>query len=272
MTEEREYVLGTNDREIARLHLQHAIWASDAAAVWRRAGFRSGDRLIDVGSGPGFAALDLAAIVGDQGHVLAIDQSQRFLDFLDRQSAARGMSNLTTLRVDLTTYSFENLRVSGAWLRWVLAFVPNPQLVLSRLVDALQPGARIVLHEYCAYESWKLIPRVAAFERFVSVVMTSWRARGGEPNVGLYLIPWLEQLGMCVEHTRIITDVVRESDSRWHWPVAFAVAGLERLVELGDVDAHTAAEMRRSIGDLEEYGSWMVTPAVIEVIARRPPR
>jgi hypothetical protein len=100
--------------------------------------------------------------------------------------------------------------------------------------------------------------------------MTSWRARGGEPNVGLSVVPWLEQLGMSVEHTRTIVDVVRASDSRWHWPVTFALSGLERLVQLGEVNGCDADEMRRSIRSLVKSGSWMITPAVLEVVARKP--
>jgi ubiquinone/menaquinone biosynthesis C-methylase UbiE len=57
-------------------------------AAWR-AGFRNGYTLIDVGCGPGFAAMDLAAIAGTRGTVVAIDQSRRFLDALGERRANR---------------------------------------------------------------------------------------------------------------------------------------------------------------------------------------
>src|SRR4029077_1636950 len=62
MTAELEYVLGTADAEIRRLGMQHAVWRSDATHAWRVAGFRPGSTIIDVGCGPGFAALDLAEL------------------------------------------------------------------------------------------------------------------------------------------------------------------------------------------------------------------
>jgi ubiquinone/menaquinone biosynthesis C-methylase UbiE len=73
------------NREIARLEFQHAVWRDDAAEAWRRAGFLPGDTVIDVGAGPGFATLDIATIVGPHGRVIAIDQSQRFLAHLEAQ-------------------------------------------------------------------------------------------------------------------------------------------------------------------------------------------
>ena len=81
--------------------LQHRVWRPRALDAWRRAGITVGDTVLDVGSGPGHAALDLAEIVGPSGRVLAIDRSRRFLDWLEAARAARGLAHLTTHEVDL---------------------------------------------------------------------------------------------------------------------------------------------------------------------------
>src|SRR5262245_48840980 len=62
-----DYVLGTRDDEVARLLLQHRVWRPRALDAWRRAGFTTGDTIIDVGAGPGHASVDLAQIVGPAG-------------------------------------------------------------------------------------------------------------------------------------------------------------------------------------------------------------
>ena len=68
---ETEYILGTNEDEIDRLHLQHRVWRERMLDCWRRAGIGLGQTVVDVGCGPGFASLDLAAIVGPAGQVKA---------------------------------------------------------------------------------------------------------------------------------------------------------------------------------------------------------
>ncbi|HXU78754.1 MAG TPA: class I SAM-dependent methyltransferase, partial [Methylomirabilota bacterium] len=70
--EEKEYVLGTDGAELERLGLQHQLWLAQAASIWERAGFRRGHRILDVGCGPGFAALDLAERVGPRGRIVAV--------------------------------------------------------------------------------------------------------------------------------------------------------------------------------------------------------
>ena len=83
MSRDRDYVLGTHDDEIARLALQHRVWRPRALDAWRRAGFTVGQTLLDIGCGPGHAAVDLAEIVGPSGRIVAMDRSRRFLDALE---------------------------------------------------------------------------------------------------------------------------------------------------------------------------------------------
>jgi SAM-dependent methyltransferase len=266
---EREYVLGTGDAELDRLGLQHSVWRGDAVEAWQIARFRPGSTILDVGCGPGFAALDLADLVRPGGHVIAIDQSQRFLDHLNEQCRARGVTNVTTVHADLTSFAFDDLRADGAWLRWVLAFVPDPRAVLARLAGALSPRACIAIHEYYAYETWKLVPTDPVHESFVTAVMASWRERGGEPNVALQIVPWLDDLGFELVRSRTITELVTPDQQRWYWPATFAQIGLDRLVSLGDVTSDAAQLMRASIDAMWSRGTAMVTPGVLELIARK---
>src|SRR6185436_18590137 len=92
--DEKEYVLGTDRAELERLGLQHQLWLAQAAAAWERAGFRRGQKLLDVGCGPGFATIDLAQRVGPRGKVVAVDISQRFLAHLETLAKARGLANI----------------------------------------------------------------------------------------------------------------------------------------------------------------------------------
>ncbi len=62
--ESASYVLGSHERERERLQRQHAIWRDDCLAAWQQAGWGTGQRLLDLGCGPGFASLDLAQRVG----------------------------------------------------------------------------------------------------------------------------------------------------------------------------------------------------------------
>jgi SAM-dependent methyltransferase len=265
---ERDYLLGTHDEEVERLGLQHRVWRGYALDAWRRAGFTSGQTLLDAGCGPGHATRDLAEIAGPRGRVIAIDGSRRFLDVV----ASYGFANVETREADLETADIP-WTIDGAWVRWVFAFLKNPRALLARIAGSLRRGGTIVIHEYFDYRTWRLTPRSPVFENFVSTVMESWRASGGEPDIGLTIPVWIEELGLRVVSLKPIVDVIAPSSYVWQWPKTFIEVGLRRLVELRRLPEDRA---RAILGDFAVAeatpGTRMVTPAVLEIIAERPSR
>ena len=270
MTQERDYVLGTHDEEISRLALQHRVWRPRTEDSWRRAGFARGQTILDVGSGPGHATLDLAEIVGPSGRVVAIDRSRRFLDTLEANVRARGLANVTAVELDLDRDELHGPAADGAWSRWVFAFMKDPRSLAGRLKGALKPGGVLVAYEYLHYITWRLSPRSEAFEEFVRAVIESWHQTGGEPDVGLDLPRWLEELGFDIRSLTTIMEVVPVSNFLWQWPRTFMDVGLRRLVDLGDVTEAQAAAITKAFATGEATpGTRIVTPAVIEIIAVR---
>jgi len=89
MAAERDYVLGTREEELARLGLQHRVWRPVALDCWQRAGITVGKRVVDLGAGPGYAALDLAEIVGPTGEVVALERSENFVRAMQTTCRAR---------------------------------------------------------------------------------------------------------------------------------------------------------------------------------------
>src|SRR5258706_12262477 len=101
MADEREYVLGTHDEEIARLGLQHRVWRPRALDAWLQAGFTTGQTLVDGGWGAGYATIDLAEITGPSGRGGALDRSQRFLHALAGNAARRGLPHIEIVNREL---------------------------------------------------------------------------------------------------------------------------------------------------------------------------
>jgi SAM-dependent methyltransferase len=264
-----DYILGTHDAEIERLGLQHRVWRAAALRVWREAGIRAGQRVLDIGCGPGFAAVDLAEIVGPNGQVEGYERSKRFLDHLKMVSMVRGLA-VEAIEADLDQQIFPSAMADAAWCRWVLSFVQKPAVLVSRIADGLKPGGIAIFHEYCDYRSWQLGPPSDDFACFVDAVMRSWRDAGGEPDIGLQLPTMLDACGMEIVQMRPLAEAVFPDNFIWEWPDAFARVNLDRLVALGRV---TTAERNRALAALDHAaqtpGHFMVTPTVLEVIARK---
>jgi hypothetical protein len=116
----------------------------------------------------------------------------------------------------------------------LFAFLKRPRDLLERARNAIKAGGVLVLHEYFDDSTWRVSPRSAELEEFVRVVMESWRRDGGEPDIGLGLPHWLNELGFTIQSVQPIIEVVSPSTFVWQWPLSFVRSGLRRLVVLGD--------------------------------------
>src|SRR6201997_3413138 len=101
MAADRDYVLGTHEEELARLGLQHRVWRPVALDCWQRAGITVAKCVLDVGAGPGYAAIDLAEIVGPTGEVVALERSQNFIRAMKTTCRARSLVNVKIHELDL---------------------------------------------------------------------------------------------------------------------------------------------------------------------------
>ena len=270
MSSTKDYVLGTHDEEVERLGLQHRAWRQQALDAWRSAGIGRGQTVLDVGCGPGYAALDLAELVGPSGRIVAVDKSDRFLRVLDAMCRERHIDNITAYAADLDAGQFPDGIADRAWGRWVFAFVKNPRAVLARMAAALAPDGLMVLHEYFDYSTWRAAPPCPELDEFVNAVMTSWRDNGGEPDIALWLPRWLEELGFEIRRVRPIIDVVRPNQLSWKWLAAFVEVGRGRLVDLGYLSQERSDAIWQAFLRLQNTpGSRQITPGVLEIVAAR---
>jgi len=265
---EGDYVLGTRDDEVSRLGLQHQVWRERMLDGWRRAGIGPGQTIIDIGAGPGFATLDLARIIGPDGRVMALERAPHFLSVLGEAAAREGLTNIETREQDVAGEGGFGEGVADAtWCRWLLSFVADPRRTIAHIARALKPGGVAVFHEYGNYGAWRTMPPDADVERFRTLVSQSWRASGGEPDIAPFLPDWLEAAGLKVVGVRPLIDIVGRDSPVWQWPASFMATGARRLHELGYVDEEEAERLGRALET--STARYMVTPLVVEIIARR---
>jgi SAM-dependent methyltransferase len=268
---DKDYVLGTHDAELERLGLQHQVWRASVISFWQRAGLTRGKTVIDAGAGPGFATTDLAEIVGREGRVIAIERSERFLRFLRDEAARRLLPQAETIEGDLLEVAWPQGVADFIWCRWVLAFVADPSLVLTRMARALKPGGAVLIHEYVDYSSWSLLPSLPEMDRFVELVVRTWRSSGGEPDIARDLPRLLPKAGLVLESAQAVQFAITARDFMWHWPLSFIDVNTAHHVELGNLSAKEAKEMRAAIhARLSEPGALMLTPSVLQTVARKP--
>jgi len=124
-------------------------WLSDPEAVLGDF-VKAGERVLEIGPGPGFYTVSLARRVGAQGRVVCVDVQQRMLDSLRRRLARRDLAD----RIETHCCAESNAWLEGrresmdkAVLIYVLHEVPDLRQTLAEVHAALRPGGVLLLVE-----------------------------------------------------------------------------------------------------------------------------
>jgi SAM-dependent methyltransferase len=101
-----------------------------------------GDRVLDIGCGLGDSTLQLAALVGAEGHAHGVDVAERMIAGARADAERAGVENVSFETVDVQAAQFAD-RYDYAFGRFGTMFFANPVAALRNVRRALRPGGRL---------------------------------------------------------------------------------------------------------------------------------
>jgi trans-aconitate methyltransferase len=123
-------------RWVERAEIQEARNIEVARILLREAKAQPGERVLDVGCGPGATAIPLAAAVAPAGHVTGADIAEPMLGLLQ---------NLTPLLADAQTHAFAPASVDLLTSRFGVMFFADHHAAFRNLGKAVRPGGRLCM-------------------------------------------------------------------------------------------------------------------------------
>jgi ubiquinone/menaquinone biosynthesis C-methylase UbiE len=106
-----------------------------------------GERVLEVGPGTGYYALEVAEWIGPEGRLEVFDLQREMLDHTLRRAGERGLANVTATQGDATSLPYEDASFDAAYLVTVLGEIPDQGAALRELRRVLRPEGRLVVGE-----------------------------------------------------------------------------------------------------------------------------
>ncbi len=120
---------------------EHGIAARRALSA------RPGERVLDLGCGPGLSAVALGAEVGPQGWVAAVDVVAEMAEAAQRRLSAADVHGVAVTAdvgtADLVAVAGSGEPFDAAHSRFGLMFFPDPKAAFANIFRALRPGGRL---------------------------------------------------------------------------------------------------------------------------------
>jgi len=185
-----EYVLGSDPAEIARLDRQAAALAGASEALLRMSGIGPGMRVLDLGTGLGHVAFQVAEMVGPEGSVVGVDREAPSL------AVAESRRTSDTVRFadgDVRTVRFDE-PFDAIVCRLLVLHLPGAVDVLRHHRDNLRPGGLMVVLD-SDNGSARAEPEVELVRQVNDWIEAAFRAAAADPRIGARLIPLLRDAG-----------------------------------------------------------------------------
>lgn len=179
-------------------HTQDAV--KRRKAVLQALALRPGESVLDIGTGPGFVALEMAEAVGANGRVLAIDRSEAMLAL-----ARKRCSSLPQVEVesgDATSLPAGDSEFDVAVSVQVYEYVADIDLALAEMFRALKPGGRAAI----IASDWDSILWHSGDPERTSRVMSAWEEHLHDPRLPRTLAGRLRRVGFEVGERSVISQ------------------------------------------------------------------
>lgn len=205
------YTHGHHDSVLA----SHRARTAENSAAYLLPHLAAGQRLLDVGCGPGTISVDLAERVAP-GAVVALEREPAVLAEVERLAFERGTANLSTAVGDVYALAFDDRVFDVVHAHQVLQHLSDPVAALQEMRRVTKPGGRVAVRDadYATMTWYPLDPRL---DRWLELYHAVARANGAEPDAGRRLLAWARAAGFSEITSGASTWTFADTASRKWW-------------------------------------------------------
>jgi arsenite methyltransferase len=222
-----------------------------------------GERVLDVGCGPGFYATELLMDVGPSGTVVGVDRSAQMLAAARKRSA--GHENIAFREGEANALPVDDEAFDAALCVQVLEYVPDVPGALAEMHRAVHRGGRVVVWDV----DWSTVSLHSSDPARTQRILQAWDGHLAHPALPRTLAGALRTAGFADVEVEGHTFAAVELD-----PDSF-FGGIVGLIEqyVGGRDDVAPEELRAwadDLRELDERGQFFIALMQFCFKARRP--
>ncbi|MEO7194181.1 MAG: methyltransferase domain-containing protein [Pseudonocardiaceae bacterium] len=224
-----------------------------------------GERVLDIGCGPGILAKEMAADVGSTGEIFGIDISESMLALAGQRCSAEDWVTLRLGRAEEIPFGDEEF--DAAIAIQVYEYVPDIERALVELFRVLRPGGRAVILD----TDWDSLVWYTEDRARMRKILDFWDDHLADPRLPERLGPLLARAGFVQENLTTLTFLNQECHEGTYsfWLIGFVQSFLRDQGRISPAEAQAwAAELRalacdkRYFFSLDRYAFTALRPAL----------
>jgi ubiquinone/menaquinone biosynthesis C-methylase UbiE len=212
-------------------------------------GASPGERILDVGCGPGFYCVELLDDVGPSGSVVGVDSSPAMLALAGRRCACR--ENVELFEAEAVSLPVPDGSFDAAVSVQVQEYVADAAAGLAELHRVLRPGGRALVWDI----DWATLSIHSEDDALTARVLRAWDEHLAHPSLPRQLAPLLRSVGFVEVRMQAhpFATVEFDPDSYGAALVPFMGAFVAGRGGITDAEAQAWVEGQRTLGERGEF-------------------
>ena len=251
----------------------HRWRSAENSAGYLLSHLRAGDRLLDIGCGPGTITVDLAAKVAP-GDVIGIDVADDVLAEAARTAESAGSQNVSFIRGDAYCVDAAAGTFDVVHAHQVLQHLGDPIAALTEMRRVLRPGGLVAVRD-SDYGAFVWAPPDHRLDRWMQLYHRITEHNGAQADAGRWLPTWVRAAGFTNLEVSSSTWTFADADDRHWWGQLWAdrVRFSSFATQARDYGLSDDAELDELAAAFE---NWAASPEAlfvvvhVEVLARAP--
>lgn len=210
MATAEQYTHGHHD-SVLRAHRWRTV---ENSAAYLRTRLRPGQRLLDVGCGPGTLTRDLARHVAP-GHVTAIDRAESVLD--EARAALSDLGAAAEVRAgDVYQLEFAADSFDVVHAHQLLQHLREPVRALQELRRVCRPDGVVAVRD-ADYGAFRWYPESQPLANWLEMYQRVAQSNGAFPDAGRRLLEWAQAAGFREIEPSASTWCFATAEARLFW-------------------------------------------------------
>ena len=189
----------------------HRRRTAENSAAYLLPHLNSGDRVLDVGCGPGTITADLATRTA---HVTALEITEAALDLARAEIERRGVANVDFAVGDVLALDFPDDSFDVVHAHQVLQHVGDPVTALREMRRVSRSLVAVRDSDYAGFTWFPLLPEL---DEWLDLYSRVARGNGGEPDAGRRLLSWAHAAGFAEVAASSSTWCFADAEDRAWW-------------------------------------------------------